>query len=200
MLRPTDATTNPREGGDGNRRRRDRHRRGDRGDRPERGDAPTGTFPARPRRHADRAGIRGSRARDHFTVSHGSAAARNSSTPGCAGATASRVRAAAHERSLRSGNGHRSGRRPHAGTGDHVPPKPAQPQSRPTAALPPVSMSLPADSGLELVETRSKATLMPEPEPAPAAGPRRVRPPRPVIAEEPLQIIETRKENSPPAG
>ena len=81
-----------------------------------------------------------------------------------------------------------------------MPPKPAQPQPRPVAALPPVSMALPADSGLELVETRSKATLMPEPEPAPAAGPRRVRPPRPVIAEEPLQIIETRKENSPPAG
>jgi hypothetical protein len=81
-----------------------------------------------------------------------------------------------------------------------MPPKPAQPRPRPMAALPAVSMSLPADSGLELVETRSKATLMPEPEPAPAAGPRRVRPPRPVIAEEPLQIIETRKENSPPAG
>ena len=41
---------------------------------------------------------------------------------------------------------------------------------------------------------------MPEPEPAPPAGPRRVRPPRVVIAEEPLQIVETHKEGQPPAG
>ena len=80
-----------------------------------------------------------------------------------------------------------------------MPPKSVPPQPRPLATLPPVSMSLAADSGLELVETRSKAPLMSEPEPAPE-GPRRVRPPRPVIVEEPLQIIETRKENSPPAA
>jgi len=80
-----------------------------------------------------------------------------------------------------------------------MPPKPVPPQPRPMTTLPPVSMSLPADSGLELVETRSKATAMSEPEPAPQ-GPVRIRPPRPVIVEEPLQIIETRKENSPPAG
>ena len=67
-------------------------------------------------------------------------------------------------------------------------------------ALPPVSMSLPPESGLELVETRSKAAAMPEPEIAPQPGPRRVRPPRVVVPEEPLQIIETRKEDSPPAG
>ena len=79
-----------------------------------------------------------------------------------------------------------------------MPPKAVEPQPLPRATLPPVSMSLPADSGLELVETRSKATPMSEPEPAPE-GPRRVRPPRPVVTEEPLQIIETRKENSPPA-
>jgi len=66
--------------------------------------------------------------------------------------------------------------------------------------LPPVSMSLPPESGLELVETRSKAAAMPEPEIAPQPGPRRVRPPRVVVPEEPLQIIETRKEDSPPAG
>ena len=61
-------------------------------------------------------------------------------------------------------------------------------------------MTLPADSGLELVETRSKALPMPEPEPAPPAGPRRVRPPRVVIPDEPLQIVETHKEGQPPAG
>jgi hypothetical protein len=60
-------------------------------------------------------------------------------------------------------------------------------------------MTLPADSGLELVETRSKPMPMAEPDPAPA-GPRRVRPPRVVIAEEPLQIVETHKEGQPPAG
>ncbi len=67
-------------------------------------------------------------------------------------------------------------------------------------ALPPVSMSLPADSGLELVETRSKGTFVPEPEAEAPAGPRRVRPPRVVIPDEPLQIVETRKEGPPPAG
>jgi hypothetical protein len=81
-----------------------------------------------------------------------------------------------------------------------VQPRPAAPPPRPVEALPRVSITLPADSSLELVETRSKATLMPEPEPAMPAGPRRVRPPRVVIAEEPLQIVETHKEGQPPAG
>jgi hypothetical protein len=71
---------------------------------------------------------------------------------------------------------------------------------RPIEALPTVSMTLPADSGLELVETRSKAVSMPEPEPAPPPGPRRVRPPRVTITEEPLQIVETHKGGQPPAG
>jgi DNA polymerase-3 subunit gamma/tau len=79
------------------------------------------------------------------------------------------------------------------------PPRPVAPPPRPVEALPPVSMKLPADSGLELVETRSKAVPMPEPEPAPPAGPRRVRPPRVVIPDEPLQIVETHKEGQPPA-
>jgi hypothetical protein len=79
-------------------------------------------------------------------------------------------------------------------------PRPSAPPPRPVEALPPVSMTLPADSGLELVETRTKAILMPEPESAPPAGPRRVRPPRVVIPDEPLQIVETHKEGQPPAG
>jgi hypothetical protein len=81
-----------------------------------------------------------------------------------------------------------------------VPARPPAPPPRPREALPPVSMSLPPDSGLELVETRSKATIVPEPEPEAPAGPRRARPPRVVIQDEPLQIIETRKEGPPPAG
>jgi len=53
---------------------------------------------------------------------------------------------------------------------------------------------------LELVETRSKVVLMPESEPATPVGPRRVRPPRVVIPDEPLQIVETHKEGQPPAA
>ena len=81
-----------------------------------------------------------------------------------------------------------------------APPKPAAPPPRPIEALPSISMTLPADSGLELVETRSKTVPMPEPDPAPPPGPRRVRPPRVVIPDEPLQIVETHKEGQPPAG
>ncbi len=64
--------------------------------------------------------------------------------------------------------------------------------------LPPVSLSLPPDSGLELVETKQAAPLVYATEAVPAA-PRRVRPPRVAVAEEPLQIVETRKEQ-PPVG
>jgi hypothetical protein len=80
------------------------------------------------------------------------------------------------------------------------PPAAVAPPPRPMEPLPPVAMTLPPDSGLEMIETRSKGAPVPEPEVAPAAGPRRVRPPRVVIADEPLQIIETRKDSSPPPG
>lgn len=78
-------------------------------------------------------------------------------------------------------------------------PRAVAPPARPVEALPPVSMTLPADSGLELVETRSKALPVAEPQPATPTGPRRVRPPRVVIPDEPLQIVETHKEGQPPA-
>jgi hypothetical protein len=81
-----------------------------------------------------------------------------------------------------------------------VPARPPAPPPRPRETLPPVSMSLPSDSGLELVETRSKGMFVPEPEPQVPAGPRRARPPRVVIQDEPLEIVETRKEGPPPAG
>ena len=71
---------------------------------------------------------------------------------------------------------------------------------RPIEAPPPVSMALPADSGLEMIETRAKGASMSDPEVAPPAGPRRVRPPRVVVADEPLQIVETRKDSAPPPG
>ena len=69
---------------------------------------------------------------------------------------------------------------------------------RPPVDVPPITSTLPPDSGLEIVETRFKPAPLPEPEPAPA-GPRRVRPPRVAIADEPLQIVETRKGDQPPA-
>ena len=65
--------------------------------------------------------------------------------------------------------------------------------------LPPVQLALPADSGLELVETRTHA---PEPlieQDAPRA--KRARPQRAVVADEPLQMVETRHEgNDKPAA
>jgi hypothetical protein len=90
---------------------------------------------------------------------------------------------------------------PRAAPEPRVPTQPAvAPPARPTEPLPPVAMTLSPDSGLEMVETRSKAAPLPEPEVAPAAGPRRARAPRVAVAEEPLQIIETRKHSSPPPG
>jgi hypothetical protein len=80
-----------------------------------------------------------------------------------------------------------------------------QPAPRPVAAprlipeLPPVSLALPPDSGLELVETKFKSLPAAEAEPATPSGPRRVRPPKAVIAEEPLQIVETQP-TQPPAS
>jgi hypothetical protein len=57
----------------------------------------------------------------------------------------------------------------------------------------------PPDSGLELVETRHHAPA-PGADEAEAPRPKRVRPPRAQVADEPLQIVETRKEPSPPAA
>jgi hypothetical protein len=75
-----------------------------------------------------------------------------------------------------------------------APPAPARPVSVP---VPPVQLVLPADSGLELVETRHAApldTFANEVTPRP----KRVRPPRPELVSEPLEIIETRKDAPPP--
>lgn len=53
---------------------------------------------------------------------------------------------------------------------------------------------LPPDSDLVLVETRAAAVPIEEPEPA-VPRPRRVRPPRVTIPDEPLQLIETHKQD-----
>ena len=57
----------------------------------------------------------------------------------------------------------------------------------------PMSLALPPDSDLVLVETRF--TPPPVEEDAAAARPRRTRPPRVTIADEPLQLIETHKQD-----
>ena len=73
------------------------------------------------------------------------------------------------------------------------------PPTRPIPELPPVALTLPPESGLELVETKFKGGA--EAEPETPAGPRRVRPPKVAIAEEPLQMVETtHKDAPPPAG
>jgi hypothetical protein len=65
--------------------------------------------------------------------------------------------------------------------------------------LPPVTLELPPDSGLVLVETSHRAATAPDDEAPMPAGPRRARRPRVQVAEEPLQIVETRK-GAPPAS
>ena len=65
------------------------------------------------------------------------------------------------------------------------------PRNAPT--IPPVSRELPPDSGLVLVETTTTASSVSESEPE-APRPRRVRPPRAEIPNEPLEMVETQKE------
>jgi hypothetical protein len=65
--------------------------------------------------------------------------------------------------------------------------------------IPPVSLTLPPDSGLELVETREHVAPPVADEPAELPRPKRVRPPRVEIANEPLELIETHKDTNPPA-
>jgi hypothetical protein len=53
---------------------------------------------------------------------------------------------------------------------------------------------------LVLIETRhERAVVAPAVEPE-AQRPRRPRPPRVQIADEPLQLVETQKESTPPAA
>ena len=70
---------------------------------------------------------------------------------------------------------------------------------RPVADVLAISMTLPPGSPLELIETRFKPAPIPESKAGPV-GPQRVRPKRIEVAEEPLQIIETRKDAQPPAS
>lgn len=62
----------------------------------------------------------------------------------------------------------------------------------PVPELPPIALTLPADSDLVLVETSHHVSAPLEETPTPR--PKRVRPPRVEIGSEPLEIVETRKE------
>ena len=67
-----------------------------------------------------------------------------------------------------------------------------------TSAAPeivPIALTLAPDSGLELVETRHHAPTAEAEEQTPAR-PHRVRPARVMVAEEPLQLVETRKDSA----
>jgi len=212
MERSIDQAAVPREGGEGNRRRRDRHRRGDHGDRPE------GTEPPVTEARVDDAGTRVV-PEAHAPMAEVAHAGQVDIAPpmipvppmqaiepprAIAPVEVERAIAPVEIERVISPVEIERVVAPVAAPAivapePIAPPRPAAPPPRPVEALPRVSMTLPADSSLELVETRSKATLMPEPEPAMPAGPRRVRPPRVVIAEEPLQIVETHKEGQPPA-
>jgi hypothetical protein len=79
-----------------------------------------------------------------------------------------------------------------------VPVKPVVSRPHNLPDIPPVSLELPPDSGLVLIETQHRsAPVIDEPvEPRP----KRVRPPRVAAPDEPLQMVETRKENAPPAA
>ncbi len=215
MVRPVDATTTPGAAHEGTRRRRDRHRRGDRSDRPEdaaRHNAVPGTeqagalvagsaavpaasaprsepavvalalVPAKPLIVEPIRVVESIQDVEPFRVVEPKPAAPAESIfarePVIVEPPAERV---AHA------------------------PEPA-PNARPAVTpvvaipIPPVSLALPPDSPLELVETRFKSGPAPEPETVEPVGPRRVRPPRVEFAEEPLQIVETRKDAQPPAG
>ena len=80
---------------------------------------------------------------------------------------------------------------------------PAQPELAPSLPanapeIPRVTLELPAESGLELVETTHAEP--PEVEEVEPPRPRRVRPPRVAVADEPLQMVETtQRDPTPPA-
>ena len=73
---------------------------------------------------------------------------------------------------------------------------PKPPSSATIAAQQAATAALPPESGLELVETRFAPAPVVDDAPPP---PRRVRPPRVVLDEQPLQFVETRKDSPPPA-
>jgi ribonuclease E len=80
-----------------------------------------------------------------------------------------------------------------------APKPPRVPERPPVPELPPVPLTLPADSGLQLVETRHAPPPVVDAEPE-TPRPKRARPPRVTVQSEPLDVVETRKDVSPPAS
>jgi len=64
--------------------------------------------------------------------------------------------------------------------------------------IPPVSLELPPESGLVLIETRHRSEAVVEEVVEPR--PKRTRPPRVASVDEPLELVETRKDPAPPAA
>jgi nicotinate-nucleotide--dimethylbenzimidazole phosphoribosyltransferase len=81
-------------------------------------------------------------------------------------------------------------------------PAPALSAARHANAPPKISLELPADSALVMVETshqKAQTPMSDEPKAPEAPRPRRVRPPRIEVTEGPLQLVETApKEPTPP--
>ena len=80
-------------------------------------------------------------------------------------------------------------------------PAPALSAARQAPPQPKISLELPADSALVMVETSHQKAQTPASEEPAAPGPRRVRPPRIEVTEGPLQLVETApKEPTPPGA
>ncbi|HVO89637.1 MAG TPA: Rne/Rng family ribonuclease [Casimicrobiaceae bacterium] len=89
------------------------------------------------------------------------------------------------------------------------PPMHAEPLGHPIidAVIPPqvalaerVSLELPAESGLVLVETAHPAPVHVEASESEGPRPKRTRPPRVQLVDEPLELVETRSDGAPPAA
>ena len=81
---------------------------------------------------------------------------------------------------------------------DTQPMQSALPPPQP-ASIVPIPLALPPDSDLVLVETRFSAAAPVENEAAESSRAKRVRPPRVEMPSEPLELVETHKDESPPA-
>ncbi len=189
------------QGEGGSRRRRDRRRRGDRGDRPPRPESSDAALPASETPVAE-----GVAPREHVTpiaieqretgaalqplpraVDHPPVDAAPEITPTAPAETILPLSAQAPVHEHRAPDELRV---PVA----RVPQPSPLPRNMPE--LPPVSLSLPADSALVLVETTHAAAPLVDSE-AVSPRPKRARPPRPTVVDEPLQLVETRKESPP---
>ena len=203
----------PGEAPEGSRRRRDRHRRGDRADRGDRTERETSrtTSPVADALTGDSERNLASQAASEPVAAEPSAPAFDTPVQGEARDNESRTRDVEraepphHETKVIAPQFGAVTPEPSArpaveaaSLADQARPVPVA-RSRPQIDVPPIASTLPPDSGLEIVETRFKPAPLPEAD-AVQSGPRRVRPPRVAVAEEPLQIVETRKDEQPPAG